>query len=355
VGWGQFKHRRPSDREICRMFALDGVGGLGVVAGGISGGPECSLVIRDFDTQLGYERWRAANRRLANEAPTVRTRRGHHVYCRVRGPVTWLKLAEGELIADGGHFAVLPPSIHPKGGVYHWVPYPPLGISDFPVLSLEATGFVSGGVAALRQVEEEDGLCPILGFRDLSDLSNENRETIFRTLPERPGERNSKLFLLARSLRDLFPASTPPGELEPAVRQWWQSALPVIGTKDWRTTWNDFRRAWSRASVPVSHSRPIVAMTCAARAVSGAGSSPKEIVLAACNAVAGLQPGGVFHLSCRTAAQVTGLSKSTANTALNQLVQERKLTIVQPALRGASARRACFYRLYRAEEFRNCP
>jgi hypothetical protein len=30
VRWGRYKHERPTDLQICKMFALDGVGGLGV-------------------------------------------------------------------------------------------------------------------------------------------------------------------------------------------------------------------------------------------------------------------------------------------------------------------------------------
>ncbi len=74
--WAHLQTRRPSDTQVEAMFRLNGVGGVGVVTGAASGG----LVVRDFDDAAAYEQWSRSHPDLAAIAPTVRTRRGYHVY-----------------------------------------------------------------------------------------------------------------------------------------------------------------------------------------------------------------------------------------------------------------------------------
>src|SRR5262249_35895351 len=161
-----------------------------------------------FDSVCEYERWAEGHLAVAGDAPTVHTPRGRHVYVRVPGCVPWQKLPAGELIADSLHYVVVPPSRHPNGSRYQWVPYPPLGRNDFPLLDLEDTGFVrqqSRGRDVVEERkkrwkgsrEEEYGLCantaPPL---DPEDLPLSLYEAVLRTLPSRAGERNEKLFYL---------------------------------------------------------------------------------------------------------------------------------------------------------------
>jgi hypothetical protein len=202
VKWGPYQHRRPTDREISKMFALDGVAGIGVVAGRVSGGDGHSLVVRDFDTLAGYQRWRDANPALARDAPTVLTRRGRHVYVRVPGFVRWRKLPAGELIADSSHYACAPPTRHPSGVTYRWDPYLPLGRSDFPVVRLEDTGFVDPNREQSRPQEKRrekpaepekkpeeplNGLCANHSLSSPApyDLPRALHEAVVRTLPQR--------------------------------------------------------------------------------------------------------------------------------------------------------------------------
>jgi hypothetical protein len=146
---------------------------------------------------------------------------------------------------------------------------------------------------------------------------------------------------LARALRDLFPDSTPAADLTPAVFGWWALALGVIGTKPWADTWRDFRRAWRRAAVPVSASRPVRVM---AGAAADAGDDPTARLVAACEAM-GRSTGGTFHLSCRTAAQVAGVSRATAARWLKELAGSGVLELVTPGTPSGRKRRAAVYRL----------
>jgi hypothetical protein len=358
VRWGPYQHRRPTDREISKMFALEGVAGIGVVAGRVSGGDGHSLVVRDFDTLAGYQRWRDANPALARDAPTVFTRRGRHVYVRVPGFVRWRKLPAGELIGDSRHYACAPPTRHPSGVTYRWDPPPPLWRSDFPVVRLEDTGFVEVVAHRYRQEEKreektggqqkkptepQNGLCATphsLSSAALHDLPRALHEAVLRTLPQREGERNAKILYLARTLSDLVPATANAAELAPVVRQWWRMAKPVVGTPDWVTTWNDFRRAWSRVTTPVSASRPVRAMTEAAAACV----TPDAKLLAVARRLA-RETGGTFHFSGRMASRVTGIPHRTAARRLRGMVEHGSLELVRQGTPGARTRRATEYRL----------
>src|SRR5262245_28839149 len=56
--WKRWQNRRPSDRDLARMFCgRSGIGGLAVVPGPVSGGTDWGLAVRDFDRFEAYRRW----------------------------------------------------------------------------------------------------------------------------------------------------------------------------------------------------------------------------------------------------------------------------------------------------------
>jgi hypothetical protein len=342
--------------EIAKLFAREGTRGIGVVGGLVSGGKRgVSLVIRDFDSLPAYDEWRSRNPRLAADAPTSITRRGRHVFLRVHGRVRSRKLAEGELIGES-RFAVVPPSrFRPSRDpehVYRWEKYPPLGISDFPLLALIDTGFLADGPRSKERQEESEeeheegkkkknGMCPSLNMHE--PTSPVIREAILRTLPRRSGERNERLLHLARSLKDLMPNATA-GEIHPIVFSWFRRALSVIETTDWSETWRDFRWAWQRAAIPISRSLPMKVMSGAAWSAKDAGADSRDTLLAACVAMSSSIDGS-FHLSVRTAANIVGLGKTRAWELLHDLVNDGSLVLVAPGSRGSTARNAAIYRV----------
>jgi hypothetical protein len=93
-----------------------GVRGVGIILGSSSAPEGLYLACRDFDTADSYWAWAEANPELAMTLPTIRTRRGFHVYflvdrpvCRVlpngqgelRGVCGLISIAPGSLLADG--------------------------------------------------------------------------------------------------------------------------------------------------------------------------------------------------------------------------------------------------------------
>jgi hypothetical protein len=113
--WKRYQREVPSNREVQAMFDEPDLTGLAVIHGRASGG----LVVRDFDEADAYHQWAAEFPRLSRRLPTVRTRRGYHVY--FLGPERYRKLPDGEYRGDVRHYTLVPPSLHPAGGRYEWV------------------------------------------------------------------------------------------------------------------------------------------------------------------------------------------------------------------------------------------
>lgn len=352
VGWRRFQVRRPTDRELGRLFDRNGVGGLAVVTGSVSGGSDWVLACRDFDTADAYQGWAASNPGRATALPTVRTARGFHVYCRLRGPDTFVKYDDGELRASRRHYVALPPSRHPSGRLYRWHPHRPDSLRDFPVLSPADTGFLAGTPS--RTVREDtppfstpesteeppNGLCPLSASVGLDLLPEPVREAVLRSQPVRAGQREDRLLYLARSLADIG-RGIPPAHWLQAVLCWWRLARPVIGTKGFPETWAAFARAWKRGEVSVSASRPLRVMAAAA----ATATDPEDKLRAACRAKAADSPDGRFYLSCRTAGRLCGLQHTRAAEVLRGLVGSGFLRVVEPGTQGSQARRATVYRL----------
>jgi hypothetical protein len=81
-------------------------------------------------------------------------------------------------------------------------------------------------------------------------------------VPTDEGQRNRRLFSLARALKGKFPDSGAEA-MRPIVVRWHTLALPRITTKDFGTSWDEFIYAWGRV-----------------RCLEGDGSAPIERILA---------------------------------------------------------------------------
>ena len=73
----------------------------------------------DFDDTETYARFVEENGQVFENAPTVRTSRGYHVWFKPQKPVSSFK-SEGIEVKGLGSLIVVPPSIHPSGAVYHF-------------------------------------------------------------------------------------------------------------------------------------------------------------------------------------------------------------------------------------------
>ena len=137
--WSDYQKQGPTDQELDRWFGGSNDGNMAVVLGPVSG-----IYVRDFDTEEGYESWRAYDPDLASMCPTVRTPRGYHVYFRCRKVLRTRSYDDGELRGDGS-YVLLPPSIHPDGQPYLWVHRPtfPSLIPELSDFDLNSPGFAT--------------------------------------------------------------------------------------------------------------------------------------------------------------------------------------------------------------------
>jgi hypothetical protein len=338
---------RPSEADLAALLARPGVSGLGVLTGPASGG----LVNRDFDVADAYRLWSLAHPRLAAELPTAATRRGFHVFARANFVGTH-PLGDGEIRA--GTFVVLPPSKHPDGGVYAWL-IPP--VDKVPEVDVTAAGFTRRWFPAATEAPERqngrDNRAPVTETTKTSsvvsvtgadsvtaDPAPAALDAVQGTLPQRGGERNLKLFGLARRLRALPElAGADLRTLRPVVRLWHSRALAVIRTKAFDDTWADFVRAWEAVRF-ADGDDPLVPALERARtgpepAAARAYDTPAvRLLVALCRELqraAGPQP---FFLSCRSAARILALpgdvAHVTANRYLRMLVADGVLELVQP-------------------------
>jgi hypothetical protein len=166
-------------------------------------------------------------------------------------------------------------------------------------------------------------------------------------LPTGPGRRNRQVFQLARAIKALPElAVMDPNDLRPIVQQWHALALPNIGTKEFTETWIDFLQAWPRVKIPkgatmvsIMQKALEVPMPKAAERYEG---EPIRRLVALCKQLhleANYEP---FFLSCRTAAELLGVSHVQANRWLFLLDHDGVIEQVNKGDRGR--RKAAEYR-----------
>jgi Bifunctional DNA primase/polymerase, N-terminal len=311
--WKPFQERPADEPTLRRMFSRKGITGLAVIFGSASGGLAC----RDYDDADAYRRLAADHPDLAALLPTVQTARGYHVY--FRGPDGFTKFPDGEYRGDARHYCLVPPSLHPSGSTYRWLI--PLPEGELPTVDPVQVGLLTHTQADTHATQATHAT--------QLHVSSDAVETAIRaTLPSGPGQRNRQLFDFARRLKGIKPDATI-DELEAIVRQWHSRALPFITTKDWLTTWIDFRVASARVKRPAGATMSEIVATAAARTPADASAIAK--LMALCEALQEHHgPGKAWPLSCRMAANEIGTSHTTAWAMLKLLVIEGTIELVTP-------------------------
>ena len=300
---------------------------IGVRLGAVSRG----AIARDFDDASEYQTWASYHADLAGSLPTVRTRRGFHVYLidadGFTGSMDLRRFgAEGELKGDGTHvvgpgsmlsFSRDEKPIEPFA--YTWAVPPPS--AGMPQISLVESGLVppnfspapnatqdtqggawsGGGVGEVYRLPAE----PLAG-PPLQNLVE--RHSITGRHQRRDALKQLAMSIIRQS------AERPEGELRDRIfRSWWAANSQHCGTGE-EMSWlefdqmldelrgdgfiSDVRLAYGRVTVPgwadCMHLRQIGRDT--ARA------------LAACDLVACGRP---FHLSARTVQTLVGAPDHT--------------------------------------------
>lgn len=359
----------PANLEtVRRWFSNPAAVGIGIILGAISG----DLVARDFDESDSYRRWADAFSDLAAQLPTAKTRRGYHVYARIPG-CQFLPLDDGELRAGGNHYVIAPPSILSEQSAYSWV-IPLNALETVPILNVDQSGFGHSWRNALPSHDslhpgdlteraeppeeyrgglrntEEDGSHSGGVSSDLLQLNLADyiRRAISATCPKTEGQRNNCLFEFARWLksRPEF-ADADASAMEPFLRQWYDQALPFVGTKDFDETRGDFIRSYRRVRFPKGQSPLdsafLRAQTAAPPAMSLRYEDPRKQQLAAlCRELQRTSQPAPFFLSCRTVANLFNISHQSANTWLFVLEQDQILTVDTRGTRGTGGKATRF-------------
>jgi hypothetical protein len=349
--WKRCQAKRPDRRTLDRWFQQNGLTGLGVLAGEVSGG----LVCRDFDKPGSYERWAAEHPELAGTLPTVKTGRGYHVYF-VGAVRRIVKLDDGELRGKG--LSVLPPSRHPSGAVYKWVV--PLPNGPLPTIDPFLSGLVPSETERQRNgVNRETeaigagalALAILDDCTELNDVEQAIEHAIASTLPANVGQRNEQVFDFARTLKAIPAlASAPASALRDIVKLWHKRALPVIGTKPFDETWDEFTQGWPNVKWPKGTNLMTLILkradASALPAVAGHYECPyTHRLIKLCRELQRASGASPFFLACRTAGQLLGMHHERAWRRLGMLVADGILSVAE---RGTKTR-ATRYR-YVAED-----
>lgn len=309
VTWKHFQERPADDVTLRQMFGGQGITGMAVILGHVSG----DLACRDFDLQASYDHWATSHPALASSLPTVATARGRHVY--FRGPDGFSKLDDGEYRGTVGQYVLLPPSRHPAGTSYRWLV--PLPDGELPVID-----------------PAREGLCNTASAADTANTANTwhmleapavlqaIEDAINATQPSTEGQRNNRIFLLARHVKAIeMLRDADFSTLRPIVQEWHRRAFQVIGTKPFLETWCDFVRAWKRAKVPAGDKPVQRAFELAKQAVESDpplavldlyGSGPIVMLATLCRELQRIAGAMDFFLDCRTAGHLIGVDHSTA-------------------------------------------
>ncbi len=317
--WAPYQQRPASAEQIADWFrrrALDPA----VILGPISDG----LVCRDFDTGDAYEVWAADNPDLARTLPTVRTGRGYHVYFRSDWTGFRSYGSNGELRGDSGHYCLLPPSLHASGTHYQWlIPPSAQSLLWLPGDELHRYGFLVALPDPQEPQQPAKTATPLApSYVNRADLSPQDARAVEDALEKTravvAGERHDQVFQFARKLRAIPAlADKTAKQLEPFVHEWFRRSLPYIGTKDWLSTWIDFRQGWDLVRCPASEEFMQDIAERAKRRPFERYEDPETNVLAAVcrelQAACGSEP---FYLSLRTAGGIVGKSHEWANGRL---------------------------------------
>jgi hypothetical protein len=151
-----------------------------------------------------------------------------------------------------------------------------------------------------------------------ADLALEQavEQAIVLTLPGGPGQRNRKLFDLARRLKSIEGLDTSPRNLRRIVVRWHRRALPFIRTKDFGESMTDFAVAWQRVLTPAGVSMRSVIEEARGMPLPAAAANYDDeairLLVAVCSRLQQRWGKKPFFLSVRQAAELLGTSRMGA-------------------------------------------
>ena len=162
-------------------------------------------------------------------------------------------------------------------------------------------------------------------------------------LPAQEGQRNRCLFEFARFLRGKTPDATKQ-ELRVQVARWHELALPVIGTKDFATTWADFLNGWEKVRQPYGATMQTIVTNIdhterLPNGIESLGYGKASIHLVRlCMALQSHQGNAAFFISARQAGEVLGVHFTDASKMLSALVADGVLALVSKGSGNVASR-----------------
>lgn len=359
--WRKYQKTRSTKAELKECFGSGKYKSLAVVCGAVSGG----LTVLDLDSKQRCEWWHRQHSRLADSLPTVRTRKGLHVYFRSE-PFRKQNGDDVDLLCEGA-YVILSPSLYDDGsGSYEWIrPLPENG--ELPLLhpfewGLERFGIKDPDKEPRFTEEKEDkeepediedagrrrshkGRVGSLACLSEDEIKKEVEKAIEQTVPQKTRRRNCTIFTFCQwlkaipELRDL-----PAGELKSIVRRWHEKAYSVIRTKPFSRTWMDFVHAWGRVKWPKGDVmleqvvRKALANTAVLPAAEEYDTEEARLLLKVCFELQRAVGNRPFFLASRTAGGIIGESHTTAYKLLEMFVADGKLKLVERHTRTRAPR-----------------
>ena len=301
------------------------------------------MTVLDLDSEQRCQWWYNAHPELAESMLTAKTKKGLHVYFRSI-PLRKRNGDEVDLLCEGA-CAILPPSPDkewlkslngelPLLNPFEW------GLEQFGITEPNNTN-VTEHTEHMEQTEHTEAIV----IKEKGFI----KRVIARTLPQKVGQRNNKIFFFAKALRTEYPDANPK-IFRDDVRSWYDLALPNIRTKDFAETWLDFLIAWDN----VKYFEGVNPMVIYEQAIKL--EPPKTVALnypdnlkiqnlaVLCREMQKACGNKPFFLSARTAAGLLEISAMQANRYLRLLVREDILTIIEKGGTAETVRKATRYR-----------
>lgn len=370
--WKEYQTQFPPRAWINQEWAARSSRNIGIICGKVSGG----LTVRDFDEADDYHRWADEHPALAARLPTVRTRRGFHVYVRpADGQTASIDLRRFGVVGElkGDHtYVVAPGSIvrfdahgnEHEPHRYSWVVQPEYvdGKAVFPPVSLT-----------------KSGLMPLIEHSTTSTLSNHNHsQHPQRTLSSEkftpsalsqsdqisllvdrhpitgPNQRNGALWRLAIDCATSCKGIVDEDFAIALLDAWMDRYIHLAETQCPDVNWGEFESMLDRvgqtknpflSALPHLYEntpKPSWAARISRLRDTGNVDRIARLVIAADM----LAEGRDFFLACRTMADLTGMMPATALAITKRLCRLGILELVEAGdRRSGGSGKANLYRL----------
>ena len=163
-------------------------------------------------------------------------------------------------------------------------------------------------------------------------------------IPTRVGVRHDCIFELARHVKSILPRATDE-ELAQVLQRWWVYAEPVVGTKDYSVSLEDFHIAWHRVKYPKGEILDKILQ----EFPDNPPDNPAGHLGMTCKRLYHLcrlldshqkiyYEGAPFFLGCREAGKILGIEHQRANEFLRIFAAKGFISVVEKGREGKSTR-----------------